>query len=200
MRQYPKPLNKLINELSKLPGIGGKTAQRLAFHILALEESEATALANSIVNAKSSLHYCSVCGNLTDTDPCKICSDESRNRTKVCVVETPQDVIAMERIREFKGLYHVLHGAISPVEGIGPNDINLKSLITRLQQHDEIDEIIVATNPNIEGEATAMYIARLLKPSGIKVTRIAHGIPVGGDLEYADEVTLLKAMEGRREI
>lgn len=200
MRQYPKPLNKLINELSKLPGIGGKTAQRLAFHILALEESEATALANSIVNAKRSLHYCSVCGNLTDTDPCEICSDESRDRTKVCVVETPQDVIAMERIREFKGLYHVLHGAISPVEGIGPNDINLKSLITRLQQHDEIDELIVATNPNIEGEATAMYIARLLKPSGIKVTRIAHGIPVGGDLEYADEVTLLKAMEGRREI
>lgn len=200
MRQYPKPLNKLINELSKLPGIGGKTAQRLAFHILALEESEATALANSIVNAKRSLHYCSVCGNLTDTDPCEICSDESRDRTKVCVVETPQDVIAMERIREFKGLYHVLHGAISPVEGIGPNDINLKSLIIRLQQHDEIDEIIVATNPNIEGEATAMYIARLLKPSGIKVTRIAHGIPVGGDLEYADEVTLLKAMEGRREI
>ena len=200
MRQYPKPLNKLINELSKLPGIGGKTAQRLAFHILALEESEATALANSIVNAKRSLPYCSVCGNLTDTDPCEICSEESRDRTKVCVVETPQDVIAMERIREFKGLYHVLHGAISPVEGIGPNDINLKSLITRLQQHDEIDEIIVATNPNIEGEATAMYIARLLKPSGIKVTRIAHGIPVGGDLEYADEVTLLKAMEGRREI
>ena len=200
MRQYPKPLNKLINELSKLPGIGGKTAQRLAFHIIALEESEATSLANSIVNAKRSLHYCSVCGNLTDTDPCEICSDESRDRTKVCVVETPQDVIAMERIREFKGLYHVLHGAISPVEGIGPNDINLKSLITRLQQHDEIDEIIVATNPNIEGEATAMYIARLLKPSGIKVTRIAHGIPVGGDLEYADEVTLLKAMEGRREI
>ena len=200
MRQYPKPLNKLINEMSKLPGIGGKTAQRLAFHILALEESEATALANSIVNAKRSLHYCSMCGNLTDTDPCEICSDESRDRTKVCVVETPQDVIAMERIREFKGLYHVLHGAISPVEGIGPNDINLKSLITRLQQHDEIDEIIVATNPNIEGEATAMYIARLLKPSGIKVTRIAHGIPVGGDLEYADEVTLLKAMEGRREI
>lgn len=200
MRQYPKPLNKLINELSKLPGIGGKTAQRLAFHILALEESEATSLANSIVNAKRSLHYCSVCGNLTDTDPCEICSDELRDRTKVCVVETPQDVIAMERIREFKGLYHVLHGAISPVEGIGPNEINLKSLITRLQQHDEIDEIIVATNPNIEGEATAMYIARLLKPSGIKVTRIAHGIPVGGDLEYADEVTLLKAMEGRREI
>lgn len=200
MRQYPKPLNKLINELSKLPGIGGKTALRLAFHILALEESEATALANSIVNAKRSLHYCSVCGNLTDTDPCEICSDESRDRTKVCVVETPQDVIAMERIREFKGLYHVLHGAISPVEGIGPNEINLKSLITRLQQHDGIDEIIVATNPNIEGEATAMYIARLLKPSGIKVTRIAHGIPVGGDLEYADEVTLLKAMEGRREI
>ena len=200
MRQYPKPLNKLIHELSKLPGIGGKTAQRLSFHILALDEHEAEALANSIVNAKKSLHYCSICGNLTDIEPCEICSGESRDHTKICVVESPQDVIAMERIREFKGLYHVLHGTISPVEGIGPNDINLKSLITRLQQHDEVDEIIVATNPNIEGEATAMYIARLLKPSGIKVTRIAHGIPVGGDLEYADEVTLLKAMEGRREI
>lgn len=200
MRQYPKPLNKLINELSKLPGIGGKTAQRLSFHILALDEHEAEALANSIVNAKKSLRYCSICGNLTDIEPCEICSGESRDHTKICVVESPQDVIAMERIREFKGLYHVLHGTISPVEGIGPNDINLKSLITRLQQHDEVDEIIVATNPNIEGEATAMYIARLLKPSGIKVTRIAHGIPVGGDLEYADEVTLLKAMEGRREI
>ena len=200
MRQYPRALNKLINELGKLPGIGGKTAQRLAFHILSLSEREAEALAESIVSAKKNLRYCSECGNLTDQDKCLICSDATRDRSVICVVETPQDVVAMERIREYKGLYHVLHGAISPAEGIGPNDINLKSLITRLQASDEVKEIIIATNPNIEGEATAMYISRLLKPAGIKVTRIAHGIPVGGDLEYADEVTLLKAMEGRREL
>lgn len=200
MRQYPRPLNKLINELSKLPGIGGKTAQRLAFHILSLTDQEAESLATAIVGAKKALHYCSVCGNLTDQDPCLICSDEGRDPSVICVVETPQDVMAMERIREYNGLYHVLHGAISPVEGIGPNDINLKSLITRLQADDRVKEIIIATNPNIEGEATAMYISRLIKPSGIKVTRIAHGIPVGGDLEYADEVTLLKAIEGRREL
>ncbi len=200
MRQYPRALNILINELGKLPGIGGKTAQRLAFHILSLSEREAEALAESIVSAKKNLRYCSECGNLTDQDKCLICSDATRDRSVICVVETPQDVVAMERIREYKGLYHVLHGAISPAEGIGPNDINLKSLITRLQASDEVKEIIIATNPNIEGEATAMYISRLLKPAGIKVTRIAHGIPVGGDLEYADEVTLLKAMEGRREL
>ena len=200
MRQYPRPLNKLINELSKLPGIGGKTAQRLAFHILSLTDSEAEELAQAIVSAKKSMHYCSVCGNLTDQDPCRICSDAERDRTVICVVETPQDVMAMERIKEYNGMYHVLHGAISPVEGIGPADINLKSLITRLQGDDSVQEIIIATNPNIEGEATAMYINRLIKPSGIKVTRIAHGIPVGGDLEYADEVTLLKAIEGRREL
>lgn len=200
MRQYPRPLNKLINELSKLPGIGGKTAQRLAFHVLSLSDSEVKSLAESIMYAKQNLHYCSVCGNLTDRDPCAVCEDESRDRTTICVVETPQDVLAMERIREYNGLYHVLHGAISPVEGIGPNDINLKSLIVRLQGDSDVQEIIIATNPNIEGEATAMYISRLLKATGIKVTRIAHGIPVGGDLEYADEVTLLKAVEGRREI
>lgn len=200
MRQYPRPLNKLINELSKLPGIGGKTAQRLAFHILSLTDAEANELAETIVRAKQNLRYCSVCGNLTDTDPCRICSDSERDRSIICVVESPQDVMAMERIREFNGLYHVLHGAISPVEGIGPNDINLRSLITRLQGNDEVKEIIVATNPNIEGEATAMYISKLLKPSGIRITRIAHGLPVGGDLEYADEVTLLKAVEGRREL
>lgn len=200
MRQYPKPLNRLINEFSKLPGIGGKTAQRLAFHVLSLSDREAENLAGAILDAKKNLHYCSVCGNLTDTDPCAICADPRRDKSAICVVESPQDVIAMERIREYHGLYHVLHGAISPVEGIGPGDINLKSLILRLQQHDEVKEVIVATNPNIEGEATAMYISRLLKPAGIKITRIAHGIPVGGDLEYADEVTLLKAMEGRTEI
>lgn len=200
MKQYPRPLNKLINELGKLPGIGGKTAQRLAFHILSLSDREAENLAEAIQTAKRSLRYCSVCGNLTDQEKCLICSDQSRDQSVICVVETPQDVMAMERIREYNGLYHVLHGAISPAEGIGPNDINLKSLITRLQGNDDVKEIIIATNPNIEGEATAMYISRLLKPAGIKVTRIAHGIPVGGDLEYADEVTLLKAMEGRREI
>ena len=186
--------------MGKLPGIGGKTAQRLAFHVLSLSDREAEALASAIMEAKQSLHYCSVCGNLTDREVCGICSDEARDSSVICVVETPQDVMAMERIREFRGTYHVLHGAISPAEGIGPSDINLKSLIERLQKSDDVKEVIIATNPNIEGEATAMYVARLLKPAGIKVTRIAHGIPVGGDLEYADEVTLLKAMEGRREL
>ncbi|MCQ4635490.1 recombination mediator RecR [Anaerovorax odorimutans] len=199
MKYYAKPLSKLISELSRLPGIGGKTAQRLAFHILSMEEKEALALAEAITEAKKNMKYCSVCGNLTDTDPCAICSDPSRDRSVICVVETPRDVVAMERIKEYGGLYHVLHGAISPMEGIGPEDINLKQLIVRLQQED-VKEIILATNPNIEGEATAMYVARLVKPSGIKVSRIAHGVPVGGDLEYADEITLLKAMEGRREL
>ena len=199
MKYYAKPLNKLINELSRLPGIGGKTAQRLAFHILSMDNKEAFALADAIRDAKESMTYCSVCGNLTDTDPCIICSDENRDGSTICVVESPKDVAAMEKIREYKGYYHVLHGAISPMDGIGPDDINLKSLIMRLQDED-VKELIIATNPNIEGEATAMYIARLIKPSGIKVTRIAHGIPVGGDLEYADEVTLLKAVEGRREL
>lgn len=199
MKYYAKPLGRLITELSRLPGIGGKTAQRLAFHILSMEEKEAMALSDAIVDAKKSMTYCSVCGNLTDADPCAICSDPGRDSSMICVVETPKDVVAMERIKEYGGLYHVLHGAISPMEGIGPEDINLKQLIIRLQQND-VQEVILATNPNIEGEATAMYIARLIKPSGIKVSRIAHGIPVGGDLEYADEVTLLKAVEGRREL
>lgn len=200
MKQYPRSLNKLINELGKLPGIGGKTAQRLAFHVISLSDREAEELAESIIKAKQSLRYCEVCGNLTDGEVCSICADQSRDRSTICVVETPQDVMAMERIREYQGLYHVLHGAISPAEDIGPSDINLQSLIERLQKSDEVKEIIIATNPNIEGEATAMYIARLIKPAGIKVSRIAHGIPVGGDLEYADEVTLLKAIEGRHEL
>ncbi len=200
MRQYPRPLGRLINELSKLPGIGGKTAQRLAFHILSLSDKEAEALARAITEAKQTMRYCSVCGNLTDQDPCAICRDQSRRRDVICVVENPRDVMAMERIKEFDGQYHVLHGAISPMDGIGPEDINLKQLIVRLQNDPGVKELILATNPNIEGEATAMYIARLIKPSGIKVSRIANGIPVGGDLEYADEVTLLKAMEGRREL
>ena len=199
MRQYPKPLARLINEMSKLPGIGSKTAQRLSFYILSLEDKEAEQLANAILTAKKEMKYCSVCGNLTDHDPCAICSDAARNSDTICVVESPKDVMAMERIREYNGLYHVLNGVISPMEGIGPDDLNLMSLLKRLQAKD-VKELIIATNPNIEGEATAMYIARLVKPSGIKVSRIAHGIPVGGDLEYADEVTLLKAMEGRREL
>ena len=199
MNQYAKPLNKLISELSKLPGIGGKTAQRLAFHILSMDRKGADDLADSIREARDKMKYCSVCGNLTDEDPCGMCRDPRREDDVICVVESPRDVAAMERIKEFKGRYHVLHGAISPMEGIGPDDINLKSLIVRLQSED-VKEVIIATNPTIEGEATAMYIAKLIKPSGIKVTRIAHGIPVGGDLEYADEVTLMKAMEGRQEM
>ena len=199
MKYYAKPLTKLISELGKLPGIGGKTAQRLAFHILSLPEEEVKSLAQTLIDAKSTMHYCSVCGNLTDTDPCGVCADSARDHSVICVVESPRDVSAMERVREFTGVYHVLNGAISPMDGVGPEDINLRSLIVRLQETD-VKEVILATNPNIEGEATAMYIARLIKPAGIKVTRIAHGLPVGGDLEYADEVTLSKAMEGRREL
>lgn len=199
MKQYPKSLGKLINELSKLPGIGDKTAQRLAFHVLSLSEKEAEALADAVVEAKHTLKYCSCCGNFTDKDPCDICSDDDRRNDVICVVESPKDVIAIERIGEFEGKYHVLHGVISAMEGIGPEDINIKSLIKRLQ-NSEVQELIIATNPNIEGEATATYLARLIKPSGIKVTRIANGIPVGGDLEFTDKVTLLKAIEGRREI
>ncbi|MDR3294252.1 MAG: recombination mediator RecR [Clostridiales Family XIII bacterium] len=198
-KYYAKPLSKLISELSRLPGIGGKSAQRLAFHILSLGEREVSALAEAILEAKREMKYCSVCGNLTDADPCGVCADAARDRSLICVVENPRDVAAVERTREYGGLYHVLHGAISPMDGIGPEDINLKQLLLRLQS-DEVKEVILATNPNIEGEATAMYAARLIKPVGIRVSRIAHGIPVGGDLEYADEITLSKAIEGRREI
>lgn len=199
MNYYAKPLNKLINELSRLPGIGGKTAQRLALHILSVDDREAFALADAIREAKEKMTFCSICGNLTDRDPCSICEDAGRDPSTICVVESPKDVIAMEKIREYRGYYQVLHGVISPMDDKGPEDINLKSLITRLQDT-RVKELIIATNPTIEGEATAVYIARLVKPSGIRVSRIAHGIPVGGDLEYADEVTLLKAIEGRREL
>ena len=196
---YAKPLNVLIKELSSLPGVGGKTAQRLAFHILSMDDARAESLADAILTAKKEMKYCSVCGNLTDQEPCSICSDDTKDRSVICVVETARDVFAMERLREYRGLYHVLHGTISPMDGRGPEDINLKSLIIRLQEND-IEEVVIATNPSIEGEATAMYIARLIKPAGIRVSRIAHGIPVGGDIEYTDEVTLLKALEGRREL
>lgn len=199
MSHFAAPIGRLIDEFSKLPGIGRKSAQRLAFHVLHMGESEVAGLAQAIIEAKSKTKYCSECGNITDVDPCTFCSNEKRNKSVICVVEDPRDVIAMERTKEFSGLYHVLHGVISPMEGIGPEDIKLKELLIRLQNND-IEEIIIATNPTIEGEATAMYISKLVKPSGIKVTRIAHGIPVGGDLEYADEVTLSKALEGRREL
>ncbi len=199
MSFYATPVAKLVEEFEKLPGIGHKTAQRLAFHVLGLSEEKVEGLANAIREAKLKTKYCSVCSNLTDTDPCGICSSPTRDRTSICVVQDPRDVVAMEKTREFKGLYHVLHGAISPMEGIGPEDIKIKELLARLREGD-VKEVILATNPNIEGEATAMYVSKLLKPLGIKTTRIAHGIPVGGDLEYADEVTLAKALEGRREI
>ncbi len=196
---YSPSVAKLIEEFEKLPGIGHKTAQRLAFHVLNLSSERAEALASAIRDAKQKTSYCSICSNLTEADPCNICRDVKRNQSIICVVEDPRDVVALERVREFRGVYHVLHGAISPMEGIGPEDIKIKELIKRVRDAD-IREVILATNPNVEGEATAMYISKLIKPAGIKTTRIAHGIPVGGDLEYADEVTLAKAMEGRREI
>ncbi|PEP87229.1 recombination protein RecR [Bacillus toyonensis] len=196
---YPEPISKLIDSFMKLPGIGPKTAVRLAFFVLDMKEDDVLGFAKALVNAKRDLAYCSVCGHITDRDPCYICDDSHRDQTVVCVVQEPKDVIAMEKMKEYQGVYHVLRGAISPMEGVGPEDINIPQLLKRL--HDEtVQEVILATNPNIEGEATAMYISRLLKPTGIKVTRIAHGLPVGGDLEYADEVTLSKALEGRREV
>lgn len=183
----------------KLPGIGPKTAARLAFFVIDMKEDTVLEFAKALVNAKRNLGYCAVCGHITDQNPCAICQDQQRDKSVICVVQESKDVIAMEKMKEYNGLYHVLHGSISPMEGIGPEDINIPDLLKRLQD-ETVQEVILATNPNIEGEATAMYISRLLKPSGIRVTRIAHGLPVGGDLEYADEVTLSKAMEGRREI
>lgn len=195
---YPQSIMKLIEEFSKLPGIGAKTAQRLAFHILNMERSSIERLSTALLEAKDKTKYCSICGNLTDSNACKICSNKSRKPDVICVVEDARDVIAMEKTQEFKGLYHVLQGAISPLLGIGPEDIKLKELIGRITP--QVKEVILATNPNVEGEATAMYISRLIKPLGVKVTRIAHGIPVGGDLEYIDEVTISRALEGRREL
>lgn len=195
---YSAPVTKLIEELSKLPGIGRKSAQRLAFHILDMKGSDVSELAKAIVNAKKNTKHCKTCGNLTEGELCSICSSIKRDFSTICVVEDVRDIAAMERTKEYKGVYHVLHGTISPLDGIGPDEINIKNLIIRLSA--DIKEVIIATNPTIEGEATAVYISRLIKPMGIKVTRIAHGIPMGGDIEYADEVTLMKAMEGRREM
>ncbi|MCL4514991.1 MAG: recombination mediator RecR [Firmicutes bacterium] len=196
---YAAPVARLIGELTKLPGIGPKTAQRLAFHIIRTSREDAQNLSEAIAEVKDKIIYCSTCFNITDQDPCRLCSDQSRDRSIICVVEEPKDVVALERTRDFKGMYHVLQGAISPMEGIGPDDIRLKELLPRLQDG-SVKEVILATDPNVEGEATAMYVARLVKPLGVKVTRIAHGLPVGGDLEYVDEVTLSRALEGRREM
>ena len=197
--QYIAPLAKLIEHFRALPGIGNKTAVRLAYHVLDMDAEQAKKLATAIIEAKEKIGYCNTCFNLSDQNPCVICAAEERDHSVICVVEQPQDVAAMERMRDYRGVYHVLHGALSPLEGVGPDQIRIKELLARLTG-DEVKEVIMATNPNVEGEATAMYLAKLLKPMGVKVTRIAHGLPIGGDLEYADEVTLSKAMENRREI
>ena len=198
MSYYSPSIEKLIQSFEKLPSIGNKTAARLAFYILNASEEETNEFVSSIVNAKKNLKYCSKCYNISDTDPCIICANPKRDQSIICVVEDVRDIIAMERTHEFKGVYHVLHGSISPMNGIGPDDIKIKELLARLMDG-QVKEVILATNPRVEGEATAMYLSKLIKPLGIKVTRIAHGIPVGGDLEYTDEITLTKALEGRRE-
>lgn len=199
MDYYALPIANLIEQFSKLPGIGRKTAQRLAFFVLEMDQLQAEQLSAAIIDAKEEIQYCSICCNLTDNDPCYLCSDERRDGSTICVVEGPKDIIAMERTREFKGLYHVLHGVISPMKNIGPNELKIKELLNRAYNN-ELKEVILAINPTVEGEATALYIAKLLKPLKVKTTRIAHGIPVGGDLDYFDEVTLSKAMENRREL
>ena len=192
-------IEKLIEQFEKLPGIGRKSAERIAFHVLQMPKKYAQDMCDAISEAKEKVVFCDCCQNLTDRSPCEICSDGARDASVICVVETPKDVAAMEKMREYKGLYHVLHGALSPMDGIGPDELKIASLLARLAD-DSVKEVIMATNPTVQGEATAMYLCKLLKPLGVKVTRIAHGIPVGGDLEYADEVTLLRAMEGRREM
>ncbi|WP_127849389.1 recombination mediator RecR [Lacticaseibacillus hulanensis] len=198
--QYPEPIERLIDSYMKLPGIGEKTATRLAFFTIDMDKDDVDGFAKSLVAAKTELHYCSVCGNITDTDPCSICSDPDRDQTKVLVVEQPKDVMSIDRMDEYHGLYHVLHGVMSPLEGTGPEDLNIASLLHRLQDNDAVTEVIVATNATPEGEATAMYLARLIKPAGIRVTRLAHGLAVGSDIEYADQMTLMKAVEGRTEL
>ncbi len=199
MKDFAEPLARLIDELKRLPGIGQKSAQRIAFHLERAPRADAERLAAAIVDAKDKIRLCSICNNLTESDPCAYCSDSGRDPAVVCVVETPYNAIAIEKTREFHGQYHVLHGALSPLQGIGPDQLKLKSLIERLKSG-KIRELIIATNPNVEGEATAVYLSKLIKPLGVRVTRIAMGVPVGSELEFADEVTMLKAIEGRREI
>ncbi len=195
---YPPSLTALIEEFEKLPGIGHKSAVRLAFHMMKVPEEKARRFAQAVLDARVSVRLCESCQNLTDERICSICSDPSRDRSTICVVESPKDLAAMEKTREYRGLYHVLHGALSPIDGVGPEDLKIKELMARLTP--EVTEVIMATNPTVEGEATAMYLSRLVKPLGVRATRIAHGIPVGGDIEFADEMTLARAMEGRREI
>lgn len=199
MDHYALPIANLIDQFSKLPGIGRKSAQRLAFYVLEMDSEEAAKLSSAILEAKERIGFCQVCGNLTDKPVCNICSNTGRDKSLICVVEGPRDIVAMEKSREYKGLYHVLHGTISPMENIGPQDIKIKELLNRLGD-DTVKEVVIATNPTVEGEATALYISRLIKLLGVKVTRIAHGIPVGGDLEYFDEITISRAMENRREM
>lgn len=199
MSYYSPSIENLIENFEKLPSIGHKTAVRLAFHMLDASEERVNEFISSITNAKKNLKFCSICFNISDTDPCEICSNPKRDSSIICVVEDVRDILAMERTNEFNGVYHVLHGSISPMNGVGPDDIKIKELLTRLTSGN-IKEVILATNPRVEGEATAIYLSKLIKPLGIKVTRIAHGIPVGGDLEYTDEITLSKALEGRREL
>ncbi len=196
---YPSPIANLIAQFGRLPGIGPKTAQRLAFHLLESPPSEAQALAEAILTARQKVRFCSECQNLTDQDPCAVCSDPRRDHGLVCVVESPRDVAAMEKIHDYRGTYHVLHGVISPLDGVGPDDLRIGALVERVRKG-HIREVILATNPDVEGEATALYIQRLLQPLGVRVTRIARGIPAGGDLDYVDEVTLVRALEGRREM
>jgi recombination protein RecR len=199
MSEFSPSIEKLIESFEKLPSIGNKTAIRLAFYMLNTSEEQANEFVKSIQDARKNLKFCSKCYNISDTDPCEICSNPKRDQSQICVVEDVKDVIAIEKIHEFKGLYHVLHGTISPMDGIGPDDIRIKELLARLMDG-TVKEVILATNPKVEGEATAMYISKLVKPMGVKVTRLAHGIPVGGDLEYTDEFTLGKALEGRTEL
>ncbi|WP_025730172.1 recombination mediator RecR [Atopobacter phocae] len=197
---YPEPIARLINSYMKLPGIGAKTAARLAFYTLDMPESDVLTFADALVSLQRDLTRCSICGNITESDPCSICSDDSRDQTTLLIVENTKDLMSLERMHEYNGLYHVLNGVLSPLEGRGPDELNIASLITRLQSSDQVQEVIIATNATAEGEATAMYLTRLIKPSGIKVTRLAHGLSVGSDIEYADEMTLFKAIEGRREL
>lgn len=199
MRTFPTALERLSEQFARLPGIGSKTAQRLAFQVLSMPQEQAQEFADAILDAKRSIHTCPVCQNLTDEEMCPICADETRDHSTICVVAEPRDVIAMERSREYTGVYHVLHGVISPLNHVGPDDIRIRELLARLQDG-SVQEVIMATNPDTEGEATAMYLSRLLRPMGLRVTRLAYGIPVGSQLEYADEVTLVRALEGRREM
>jgi len=199
MSRFAEPMTRLIDELKKLPGIGSKTAQRLAFHILRSGDDDAEALAAAVRDVKASLRLCSICNNITDVDTCVYCASATRNQRQVCVIEEPTNIAAVEKTKHFNGVYHVLHGSISPLHGVGPEQLRISNLLRRVE-NDQVDEVIIATNPTVEGEATAAYLSQQLKRPGVKITRIAMGIPVGSDIEYADEITMLKAMEGRREL